>query len=403
MMLNKKAGWRILVLLTILSLPAVSVVRADFEQAMNYFKSGKYVEAAAEFQTLVDNSPNYDSGYYMLGLSLVKMGKPAEAEQSFAKAIEINGENFGYHHGLAKAYFDQDQYSKSVATLKTAEPLAADAQSKFALYTLRGYAYAALEEWADAVEDLENAKKIKKDGAVLSQLGKAYYGLGHNDKAVVAFREALQVRANDPTATQLLAESLINLGAKATSDAQKANYYKEAVQHAEKYQKMKPNSYEANNLVGRAALGAKDFAKAEQAFRKVLAQKPDYCYAMVNLGKVYTAQKLWADAESILTDATKCAPRMPVVYESLGFVIEKQKRLEEAIAQYEKAMEIKPSAGLRSAIDRCRENIAIRDENLAIDMAEQKQKEEEQEAQRAYEEAQRKQKEWEEAQRKRED
>ena len=402
-MLNKKAGWRILVLLTILALPAASVVKADFEQAMNYFNTGKYVEAAAEFQTLVDNSPNYDSGYYMLGLSLLKMGKPAEAEQAFNKAIEINGENFGYHHGLAKAYFDQDQHSKSVATLKTAEPLATDTQTKFALYTLRGYAYAALEAWADAAEDLENARKIKKDGAVLSQLGKAYYGLGHNDKAVDAFREALKVRANDPASTQLLAESLINLGTKATSDSQKSTYYTEAVQYAEKFQKMKPNSYEANNLVGRAALGAGDFAKAEQAFRKVLAQKPDYCYAMVNLGKVYIAQKSWADAEGILMDASKCAPRMPVIYESLGFVIEKQKRLEEAIAQYEKALQIKPSAGISAAINRCRENIAIRDENQAIAAVEEQQKADEEQAQRDYEEAQRKQKEWEEAQRKRDD
>lgn len=393
-MLNKKAGWRVLALVTILAIPMVSVVRADFEQAMNYFKSGKYVEAAAEFQTLVDNSPNYDSGYYMLGLSLLKMGKPAEAQQSFNKAIELNGENFGYHHGLAKAYFDQKQYSKAVATLKTSEALAGDTQTKFALYTLRGYSYAALEAWSDAIDDLEKAKDMKKDGAVMAQLGKAYYGLGHNDKAVVAFREALKVRPNDPASTQLLAESLLNLGAKADSDSKKASYYKEAVQVADKYLQMKPNSYESNNLVGRAALGSRDFAKAEQAFSKVLAQKPDYCYAMVNLSKAYIAQKRWADAEGILDDAAKCAPRMAVVYENLGFVIEKQKRLEEAIAQYEKALEIKPSAGIRAGIDRCKANIAIRDENSAMDLAEQRQKEEEAAAQAEYEEELRKQEEW---------
>ena len=168
-MLNMKAGWRVLALITILALPVVSVARADFEQAMNYFKSGKYVEAAAEFQTLVDNSPNYDSGYYMLGLSLLKMNKPAEAQQSFSKAIEINGENFGYHHGLAKAYFDQKQYSKSVATLKTAEALAGDTQTKFALYTLRGYAYAALEAWADAAGFLGDAATCPPRVAVVAQ------------------------------------------------------------------------------------------------------------------------------------------------------------------------------------------------------------------------------------------
>ena len=174
---------------------------------------------------------------------------------------------------------------------------------------------------------------------MLAQLGKAYYSLGYNDKAVAAFREALKVRPNDPASTQLLAESLINLGAKAEQRfARRPPTTRRRCRYAEQVQQMKPNSYEANNLVGRAALGAKDFAKAEQAFRKVLAQKPDYCYAMVNLGKAYIAQKSWADAEGILDDAAKCAPRMAVVYESLGFVIQKQKRLEEAIAQYEKAL-----------------------------------------------------------------
>jgi len=384
---------RALALAALLVLPMASVARADFEEAMNYFKSGKYVEAAAEFQTLVDNSPNYDSGYYMLGLSLLQMQKPAEAEKNFQKAIELNGEKFEYYHGLGKAYFDQKQYSNAVGTLKTAEPLATDPQTKFALYALRGYAYSALEAWSDAVEDLEKARAIRKDASVLTQLGKAYYGLGHNDKAAPVFREALKLRPNDATATQLLAESLISLGAATNDEPKKETLYREALQAAEKYAQMNPNSYEAHNLVGRAALGAQQFDKAEQSFRRVLAQKPDYCYAMINLGKTYIARERWADAEGILNDAAECAPRMALVYENLGFVVEKQKRLEEAIDEYEKAMQIKPSAALRAAVQRCQENIEIRDHNLAMEEAERQQKEEAERAKQEYEEAKRKEEE----------
>lgn len=385
---------RALALAALLVLPTASVARADFEQAMNYFKSGKYVEAAAEFQTLVDNSPNYDSGYYMLGQSLLQMRKPAEAEKNFDKAIELNGEKFEYHYGLARAYFDQRQYSDAVGTLKTAEPLATEAQTQYALYSLRGYAYSALDAWGEAVEDLEKAKAIKKDPSVLTQLGKAYYGLGHNDKAAPVFRDALRARPNDSTATQLLAESLINLGAGAGDEARKESLYKEALQTADKFLQLNPNSYEAHNLVGRAALGAQQFEKAEQSFRRVLAQKPDYCYAMINLGKTYIARERWADAEGILKDAAECAPRMALVYENLGFVVEKQQQLEEAIKQYEKAMQIKPSAALRAAVERCQANIEVRDHNLAMEEAERKQKEEEERARLEYEEAKAKEEEW---------
>jgi tetratricopeptide (TPR) repeat protein len=391
----KLARKRSLAFMGLMLLFAVTVASAEYEDALNYFKSGKYVEAAAEFQTLVDNSPNWDSGYWMLGRCLLQMNKPAEAEQNFLKAIELNGDNFAYHYYLSQAYYDRKQYSKAVASLRSSEPLATDSQSKLALYSLRGFSYSALEKWGDAVEDLEKAKGIKPNGAILAALAKAYYSLGYNDKAVPVFRDALKVDPNDAATTRLAAEALINLGAETGNEARKKAHYSEALQLAEKYQHMEPESYEAYNLVGRAALGGKEYAKAEQAFRKVLARKADYCYAMVNLGKTYIAQEKWADAESILKDAAACAPRMAVVFESLGFVVQKQKRLEEAISHYEKAQAIKPSSSVSAAIETCRKNIEIAQANQAMEEEERRLAEAEAEAQRQYEEDLRKKAEWE--------
>jgi Flp pilus assembly protein TadD len=229
----------------------------------------------------------------------------------------------------------------------------------------------------------------------MAGLAKAYYSLGYNDKAVPVFRDALKAQPNDAGTTRLAAEALINLGAETSNESRKKAHYSEALTLAEKYQRMEPESFEANNLVGRAALGGKDYAKAEQAFRKVLAKKSDYCYAMVNLGKTYIAQERWSDAESILTDAASCAPRMAVVFESLGFVVQKQKRLEEAIKHYEKAQAIKPSSSVQAAIDTCRKNIEIAQANQEMDAEERRLAEEEAEAQRQYEEELRKKAEWE--------
>ncbi len=135
----------------------------------------------------------------------------------------------------------------------------------------------------------------------------------------------------------------------------------------------------------------------------MIAKKPDNCYAIVNLGKVYIAQKNWADAENILSDAATCAPKMAVVYESLGFALMKQKKLDSAITQFDKAMKIKPAAGTRSMIETCRENIRIRDANQAMDAREALQAEEAAKADAEFKEAERKTKAWEEAQRKRDD
>jgi len=376
-------------------------VRADQEQALNYFKAGKYLEAAGEFQALIDEHPDYAYAYFMLGNCFLKTDKAADAEKNLLKAIELNGDKFEYHNGLATVYFTQKNYAKAISALKTAEPLASNDQYKFALFSMRGNCYAALEKWADAVDDLEKAKAINAGQAsVLVTLGQSYYKLGYFDKAANVFRQAVKAVPSDTSTLQLLAESLINLGAEAKTDTEKASLYKEALGYAQKLEKAKPGSYESSNLVGRAALGAKDYPTAVKAFRGVLAQKPDYCYAMANLGKTYIAQQNWGDAERILKEASTCAPRMAVVQESLGFALQKQGRLPEAIQAYERAYEIKPSETVRNAINICNQNIEVAEHNTDVAAKERAQAEAEAAAQAAYEEELAKKKEWEERRKK---
>lgn len=385
---------RLLLVALVAALALPTVALADFEQAMSHFKAGKFVEAAAEFQALVDQSPDYADGYQMLGHAFIRMGKPEEAAKNFQKAIELNGDKFEFHHGLAQAYLSTKQYAKAVATLRTAEPLATDDRTKYHLYNLRGMSYAGLEKWADAIDDLERANAIQSTEAILDRLGLAYYSLGHTDKAVPILRKSLQKSPDNSSNLMMLTTGLLDLGAEATSDSKKDAYYAEAQASAERFRKLKPG-YEADNLVGRAAFGAKDYDVAERAFQRVIESKPDYCYAMVNLGKLYIAQEKWGNAEQTLTQAAGCAPRMAVVHESLGFSVQKQGKLEKAIGHYEKARAIKPSSSVDKLIATCQENLRIRKENEAMDAEEQRIAEEERLAQEKYEEDLRKKAEWE--------
>ncbi len=91
------------------------VALADFDQALDHFKRGKYVEAAAGFQEIVDQQPEYDYGWFLLGMSFLKMSKYDDSESSIQKAIDMNGERFEYHLGLANARYKAARYSKTVA------------------------------------------------------------------------------------------------------------------------------------------------------------------------------------------------------------------------------------------------------------------------------------------------
>jgi tetratricopeptide (TPR) repeat protein len=116
---------------------------------------------------------------------------------------------------------------------------------------------------------------------------------------------------------------------------------------------------------------------------------------MVNLGKVYTAQKQWAEAEKTLKRAAACAPRMAVIYESLGFVVQKQKRLDEAVDYYNQALAIRPSPGTQKMLEVALQNIAIASENQAMADAERQSEEAFLAEQRRVEEEERKREEYE--------
>lgn len=364
---SKKNKWFVVTALVV-ALSSGAVAHAELDQAMNDFKAGKHAEAAAGFQALVDRAPSYDYGYFMLGLSYFKMGKNDEAIDNIGKAIELNGDKFNYYHALASVQRSKRQNAEAVKVLNDAEGLLDDSSS-YAFYSLRGFAYADLEKWGEAVEDLEKARAAKSSSAILEYLGMAYYKLGYPDKAVPVLREAVKLNPNNANTLLLLSDSLINL-ARESQGATKKKMFDEALKVSTKYRNMKPEDFYAVNLVGKSALGAQVFGEAEQAFLRVLQIKPDYCYAMVNLSKTYIAQKNWADAERRSRTAVDCAPRLVAGYESLGYALQKQKRLEDSLEVYQQAYNIKPSNSIQSLMDVVKENIRIREENIAMDAEE---------------------------------
>jgi len=363
-----------IVLVVAIALAGVSPAGAELEQALTDYKSGRYAEAAAGFQALVDRAPSYDYGYFMLGLSYFKLGKNDAAIDNINNAIELNGDKFNYYHALASVQRAKRQNREALKVLNNAEGLLED-NSKFAFYSVRGFVNADLQKWSDAVDDLEKARALKQSASILEYLGKAYYRLGYADKAVPVLREATQLNPNNANSQLFLGDSLINLARETPAAAEKKKLFNEALQVATRYRKMKPDDYYAVNLVGKAALGAQAFNEAELAFTRVLELKPEYCYAMVNLAKTYIAEGKWVAAEKLSRDAIRCAPRLNAGYESLGYALQKQKKLEEALEVYTQAQTIKRSASIQKLIDVVSENIQRRDANLEMDEVELAQKE----------------------------
>jgi tetratricopeptide (TPR) repeat protein len=381
-----------LFMLLILLLAVAPGARADQDQALTYFKAGKYLEAAGEFQALIDEHPDYAYAYFMLGNCFLKTDKVADAEKNLLKAIELNGDKFEYHYQLANAYVKMHKNDKVVSALTSAEPLATNPQYKQALYKLRGFAYFRDESWENAVTDL---KRAGGDVEVVSRLAKAYFKLGDTKAAADAFGSAVTAKPDDPELRELHGEALLNLALTTRSDREKDKVYAKALSEAEAFRKLKPNSFDAENLVGRAALGAKQYDKAVTAFRNALKKQPDHCNAMINLGKALMSKKDWASSFRSFENATKCDPKMGMAWENMAYTQQKQEKLEDAIKTYEKALSLDPNSAFAAKnIEVCRQNIAIRDDNIAMARKEAEQKAEAERAQREFEEAKAREEAW---------
>ncbi len=367
-----------------------------YKAGMNYFKSGKYVEAAAEFQALVDEAPAYDYGYFMLGYCYTKLGKTEQAVQNFKEAIKINGERFEYHNGLAGAYMKSRQYRMAVETLNSAESILPEKYSAN-FYTTRGKAYYALKKWNEAISDLEKAKNLKPTASVFSSLGVAYTNVGRDAKAVAAYQAALKKDPKQTRNYKRLADALMNVGAREKNSASKLATYKEALEAAKQYLAAKPGDLTAVDLVGLSALGAHDYDTALNSFQQELKAKPDNFLAMMNLASAQIAKENWKAAEGTLQKAITLKPKNALARSNLGFVLLKQRRLDESLKSYEMAYNIKPSPGIKKALENVKTNIEVRDTNRKADEIEKENARKKAEAEKAYQEQLKKQKEWEKA------
>ena len=376
----------------ILALVLAPAAMADQEQALTYFKAGKWLEAAGEFQALIDEHPDYAYAYFMLGNCFLKTDKAEDAEKNLLKAIELNGDKFEYHYQLANTYVKMGKNSKVVSTLNNAEALAPNAQYKQALYKLRGFAYYQDQDWQAAATDLARAGS---DTEVVSRLAKSYFQLGDAQAAATAFAGAVKANPNDAELRQLYAESLLTLARKAKSDSQKSKLYGDALAQAEAFRKLEPNSFDANNLVGRTALGAKQYDKAVGAFTTALKKSPDQCNAMINQGKALMSKKDWANSYQSFDNATKCDPNMAMAWENKAYTLQKQEKLELAVENYDKALSIDRNSSFAAKnIEICKQNIAIRNDNIAMSQKEAQQKADADQAQRDFDEAKRLEEEW---------
>lgn len=384
-MMSSKAKKVLVVLAALLGL-VLAPVFADYDAGLAYFKQGKYVESAAEWEAVIANAPEYSYGYYMLGNCYLKLKKYRDAEPQFRKAVELDPGKFNYHLNLAQTLMSLRKYGETVRVLDEAEDLATTPQQKLLLHRLRGLSLAQVKDYQRAVKDLKQAGPAKNH-QVASALARACYQTNDYNCVKSAAEQALQLKSKDDKTMSLLVRATLEKARRTKSKAQKRAVYKQAAAYASRLVPIAKQAVKAHELKGAALLGAEDYKGSIAEFQEVLKADANNCNAMMNIATAYQQLENWSAVVDWAGKTAKCDPKSNNAYGKIAFAYNKMKKWNEAIAAADKALAIKGADSwaktqkqiAQKGIEADAHNKAVADDEKAYEakLAEQKKREQE--------------------------
>jgi predicted O-linked N-acetylglucosamine transferase (SPINDLY family) len=168
--------------------------------------------------------------------------------------------------------------------------------------------------------------------------GNALYEQGRMDDAIIAYREAVRLKPDYPTAHNNLGAALQARGRMEEAVAA----YREAV-------RLQPDYATAWSNLGSTLQGQGNLNEAIAAYREALRLNPDYAMAHYNLGNALRILRRPSEAINAFRAAVRLKPDFPEAHSNLGAVLSEQEHLEEALAAYQDALRLRPDWGSAAA------------------------------------------------------
>ncbi len=279
-----------------------------------YNGTGKYQEAAGEFQRALESQPTSDDAYRGLAAAYESLGRLAEAERTYQRAIQVRPNYWAGYSWLGSFYYKQGRYAEAAEVFQQVVTLAPD--------NARGY----------------------------SNLGAMYYLQGKTDEAIAAYEKSLAIRPNFRAAS--------NLG---TFYFYHRQDYARAAKAYEQALELNDSQYELWGFLGGARQRLGDREGARQAYAKAMklaeaerALNPhdpqvllDLAHYNLSLGQPEKAGRLLEQAASRAPEDAGFFFQTAVVYERLGQRAQALAWLEKAIEKGYPWEEVERTPGLR--------------------------------------------------------
>ncbi len=272
----------------------IRTLLADAYQAV-----GRSEDAASLIREQVKKAPEDSQSYLLLGVILKRQKKNDEARKAFEKAIELNPQNVLAIDQLTD--LDLEAKAFSAAHQRADALLQKDPKSAPAYY-IHGRSYVMEKNFPAAETALKKAIELNPNLVAPYNLLVAIYF--QTNKLPEALKELETVLAKNPQYTPALSTSGIIYG----------------------------------------QMG--DFAKARDNYEKVLALNPNVIPALNNLAYIYSEKLNNLDrAAELARKAHELLPGEPSVADTLGWVLYRQGKYQEALELLEESASKSPEKG----------------------------------------------------------
>ncbi len=209
-----------------LELPAIFY----YKQALNLVESQKYNQALKQLDTAIVLKPEFAQFYYARGqiyelldknilaidsyetalkyksffpdawksVSLLYMNEKEydKAVQVLRNLVEVNPDSLNYEIRLADAYLHLNKPLLAFERIKNFENQQGDSRE---IFRIKGMAYFLIQNYKDAIQNLEHYVKYKQDNFdAIKYLGFAYIENGNLEKGISLLNRALSLYSDDP-------------------------------------------------------------------------------------------------------------------------------------------------------------------------------------------------------------
>ena len=292
--------------------------------------------------------------------SYKKLGDYSKAEKSILKGLELKPKDNSFSHELAKVFFKDKKYAKSLELLLTLSKRVKRRQILFKDIAMCYYKMNKLEESLEAVqisltENPDNISSLYVEGLIYKELGDftksissftkllnldsdnrdALYQLGKINHLSGKYREALEsfdkVLEFRPRDNEVLKAKGIS--------HDELDEYKEASEALMKSIDVDDEIIFNDRGVALSRLGYNH--KAIDSYRRALASNPKYSICWFNLGKALFRVGDLKGALAAFQTSTELNPKNRSAWNNRGVTLRQLNRLEESLDCYERALSLK--------------------------------------------------------------